>query len=290
MSLDRIIETGSYVGNGGTQSIAVGWQAGLVIIASTRPTGPAAGRGLAFKMPSMADDDFMECSGSAQFTTVDGVTLTSTGFDVGSDDVINRNTTIFHWVAIRAGPWIDTGSFVGDGGTTVSTRNRQPSAVLHAQTTTPGIEIFLKFASQAANEAAVFRGALLGGTGVTLVSTGFEAALEANDSGETYDWVALFDLVGSTRHFETGSYTGDGGASQSISLGRQPIFIMIFNETAGDMWAFKSDTMSDDDYGLLNANYSFENANGVTLVADGFDVGSDFNPLNDVHRFLVGYV
>ncbi len=288
MSLDRIIETGSYVGNGATQSVAVGWQPGLVIIASSRPTGPAAGRCLAFKVPSMADDDFLECSGSAQFTTVDGVTLTSTGFDLGSDDVINRNTTIFHWVAIRAGPWIDTGSFVGDGGTVVSTRNRQPSVVLHAQSTAPGIEMFFKFATMPANTAAVFRGSMLSSSGLTLISTGFEASGEANDSGETYDWVAFFDLVGSTRHFETGSYTGDGNASQSISLGKQPKFVMIYNETSQDMCAFKSDTMSDDDYGLLNSNYSFES--GVTLVADGFDVGSDFNPSNDVHRFLVGYV
>lgn len=290
MSLDIIIETGSYTGNSATQSIAIGWQPALVMIASARTSGPAAGRALSFKLPDMVGDDFGECSSGFGLTTLNGITLTSTGFDVGSDDVINDSGFTFHWVAIREGPAVDSGTYTGSGGTTNVTTGRQPSVVLCPQVTPPGPEMLWKFASQASDAMVSFESAIVGSTGLTLVSTGFDATNEADDSGETFDWVALYDIVGSTRHFETGSFTGDGNASQSISLGRQPKFVMIFNETSGAEYGLKSDTMAGDDYALLDTAYSFDTTGGITLVADGFDVAADFNTLNDVYRFMVGYV
>ncbi len=78
MSLDAIIETGTYTGNGTTQSVAIGWQPALVMTFSTRGGAPA-GKGLTVKVPDMAGDDVMICSTVALFDVADGVTLTSTG-------------------------------------------------------------------------------------------------------------------------------------------------------------------------------------------------------------------
>lgn len=285
MSLDLIIETGSYTGNASSQSIAVGWQPDVVLIASSRSSGPANGRCLAFKTADMSGDDFIRNAAAASYHTVNGLSLTASGFSVGSEDSINNSGTIFHWMAIRGGPAIDVGTYTGSGGTTTITTGRQPVAVLLAQTT--GTESFqIKSEDYSGSTNWIFTGTAAEGSNITLQSTGFQGTADADLSGETYMYVALYSLVGSTRHWRSGTYTGNG-TSQAVALGAQPKWVTALRRAGAFQGCFKSSTMTLTLMGLLETNYSF--TTGLTLTSTGFTAtGADANASGDSYVWYAG--
>jgi hypothetical protein len=72
-----------------------------------------------------------------------------------------------------------------------------------------------------------------------------------------------------------GTYTGNGTA-KTVSLGFRPGKLEIFNETDGDSKAEFIDGLAAGKAYVNNAtNQSLLAANGITLSADGFSVGSD---------------
>lgn len=288
MSLDLIVANGSYTGNAGTQSISIGWQPAVVITFDTKG-GTPGNRACSLKLPDMAGDDVLLCSTTAVFLTANGLTIVSDGFDLGSDQRINGSGDTYHWIAFRAGPWLDTGTYTGDDPTAVTvTTGRQPDAVLVAQVSGTIAELW-KMAVQSGATVAEFITTVLSVNGITIQSTGFQASDNANDVGETFDWAALYPVPGSTRHFETGSYTGDGINPQAIALGRQPKAVFIFDVGDVDM-AFKTDTMGGSDNGMLTTAYAFDTSgNGITITSTGFSVGSLFNGSGVTYQWLAIY-
>ena len=135
MTLNRIIETGSYTGNSSTQSISIGWQPAVVWIGSQQTTAPDSQQAFSIKTDTIAGDDFQSYDTDAQFITVNGITLTSDGFDVGSSPQINNSTQIYKWIAFRVGPQVDTGTYTGDGiGGRKITSGRQAALLMILQT------------------------------------------------------------------------------------------------------------------------------------------------------------
>jgi hypothetical protein len=288
MSLDLIVATGSYTGNGGTQSISIGWQPAVVMTFDTKG-GTPNNRACSLKLPDMAGDDVLLCSTTAVFLTANGLTIVSDGFDLGSDQRINGSGDTYHWVAFRAGPWIDTGTYTGDDPTAVTvTTGRQPGAVLAGQVSGT-IAQFWKMAVQAGATVAEFITTVISVNGITIQSTGFQASDNANDVGETFDWAALYPVPGSTRHFETGEYTGNGVNPQAIALGAQPRAVFVFDVANVDLF-FKTDTMASADVADLTTAYAFDTSgNGITLSSTGFSVGSLLNTNTSTYQYMAIY-
>lgn len=297
MTLTKIIETGTYTGNAATQSISIGWQPAMVLIASARVGGPQAGRAFSVKMPDMPDDDYLAVSTESIMQTANGISLVADGFDVGSDSKINNNTDAFHWIAIRAGPEVDSGFMEGDlfPPVVVST-GRQPVAIFHIRITGPGPNaenrIWIRIRPAPATEAFQFTTFPFEGGGLAEVADGFEATGAAAANTHDFTWTALYDFVGSTRHFETGTFTGANEASITITLGRQPKFVILYGDVNTE-FGMKTITMGANDMGALEwqgARYAWDTSgNGITLTATGFIVGTTFTALDTDYFWLAGY-
>lgn len=72
----------------------------------------------------------------------------------------------------------------------------------------------------------------------------------------------------------SGTYTGTG-AAQTVTLGFKPKLLWIYNVTDGDQVGFMSDSMADDTFCSIVGAVALIAANGVTLSATGFSVGTD---------------
>jgi hypothetical protein len=289
VSLSRIIETGSYTGNGSSQTITIGWQSSIVFTMSNRTAGGATQRGLGLKFASMASDTFVKAQATTGFDT-DGITITSTGFSVGGDNSVNRNGDTYYWCAIRDGHYVDTGSYTGGGGTTTVTINRQPGYIFHARDgsgATPD-EMSVKHPSHATALYWSFEASSQDADGLTITSTGFTATTDADVSGTPYYWGTIYDTSGDTRNFETGTYTGNGTDPQAIALGRQPKVVLI-QEEAGGPSAWKTDQMGSTDFGQVSSTYTWETGGGVAITATGFSASNGYNTNGTTYRYLVGY-
>ncbi len=291
MSFSQIIATGTYVGNSTSQSISLGWQPGAIVIAEERTSGPTSARAITFKFPGQPGDDFVEISTSSSETTVNGITITSDGFDVGSDDVINDNTFTYHYFAIRDGPWLDTGTYTGNGTSTTVTLNRQPSFIMLMGLGGATFRVMMKsvddpglwwFSNAPTHQAG----------GLDIISTGFTAddSSITNEDTVVYNYCALYDIVGSDSHFETGTWTGDGAATQTMTTGRQPRMVLAYGVTGtSDELAHKTDTMPADEYGEASGAYVYVTSDGTTITSTGFTIGTDQNGSGNDYFYLAGY-
>ncbi len=292
MSYEPIIATGTYSGNGTSQTITIGWQPAMACIVSRRTAGPSTGRAISWKFNTMITDNFLEMAASANWITANGITVTSTGFSVGSENTINNSGTTFDWFAIRAGPQVATGTYVGDGviGRSFAVTGWQPELMFLVQSsgTTRG---GWKGAAMGANDAFDYAAQIAFSTvALALASNGFQtgSANPFNTSPEDYHWFAA-TLETVTRSFRTVTYSGDGAADQTITLGQQPKFVWILDST-GLTAGCKIDTMPAEDYGLLDTNYTYEagTATGIQITSTGFIVGSDFNATGTDYEVIVG--
>lgn len=77
-----------------------------------------------------------------------------------------------------------------------------------------------------------------------------------------------------TFDYVTGTYTGTG-AAQDVTLGFKPIFLMIFNETDGDVLNIKYGSSAAATHISIDAAVSQIAANGITFSDRGFTAGSD---------------
>jgi hypothetical protein len=289
VSLNRIQASGVYAGNGSSQTITIGWQPALIIISSDATGGPQTDRATSYKMASMAAAGYMSGNSSAEYKTSNGITITSTGFSVGSNDDINDSGDNFYWTAFRAGPWIDTGSYTGTGSNGSVTTGRQPSFVFLAEDAAGSDTMMWKNARRAAaGIAKKTSGYFINEGGITLTSTGFDISENAIISGSTYYWIALYSQVGGTRHFEVGSYTGNG-SGQTITLGYQPISGIIIGDGAQGT-AIKAASMSAAATATTAGLHVWSTTNGITFLSTGFSVGSSntVNANNVNYNFIMG--
>lgn len=269
MTLSLIQESGTYGGNSGTQSVVIGWQPAAVWIVNDKTTGSTANRAQCLKLDAMTGPNYMSNNSNATFKTANGITITSDGFSVGSNDDINDTGSTYYWVAFRAGPWLDTGTYSGSGSSQTVTLNRQPIYVTVAEDGTTDSTIW-KDSGMAGATALRKTGSVAEGSMLALSSTGFDASGVADTSGSTYYYFAVYRVVGATQHFQAGSYTGNA-STQAIDVGFQPTGLIITDSVA---IAQKFPSMSDDDLGVLTGTHSWETANGCTLTSTGFSIGS----------------
>ncbi len=285
MTLVRIMETGSYTGNGTSQSVTIGWQPGFVLTWSSKSGGNPNQRGAAFKATTMSGSNAIRVRQGTAFAT-DCVTLDSTGFSVGADDSVNRNGEVYHWVALRAGPTFDVASYTGTDPTDqVFTLNRQPTFLFHFDETVPHVGI--KHPDQAGDAFWEYATSAGVQNGLTIAATGFTASADANIVGDALKYAAFYGLVGAGRHWETGSYTGDGAASQAILLGRQPKLVMIQAADTNN-GIFKTDTMSGNNAGQIASSTDYI-ASLLTLDATGFTALTAINSTGVSYRWIAGF-
>lgn len=289
MSLNRVIETGTYVGNGTTQTITIGWQAGSLFVCSSRSAGGPSQRGIGFKFgdPSVISGPNYTRIQSTSAIGLNGITVTTTGFTVGSNDAVNRNGEIYHYAAIRNGPHLDNNTYTGTGTPKLFPLGRTPCAVFFSnQSGNPDTSIVLKHRDYPSDEVWAFTTS--GGQHVSCV-LGNSLAIDGfmNQAGQVYLLTSLYDLVGSTRHFEVGTYTSTG-AGAVVTLGRQPK--LLFLQGANGL-IFKTDTMGGGAMGQVSSTYSWVQSGGLTLNSTGFTVIAGTPSDNTgTNYYLAGYV
>lgn len=302
MSFDPIIETGTYTGNAGTQSISIGWQPAVVLIASGKTTNPAKDQSFSYKTDTMGGDDFVSYDTEVRLVTVDGITLTSDGFDIGLEAKINNNTEPFFWIAFRAGPQIDTGTYTGNGvGGRQITTGRQPAFVVVLQTS--GTEsVSTKFGNVSGPATHQFQTINHFIEGINILSDGFDLQvglsppidflIRVNIDTETYHWFAFYESSGSTRNFELSTYTGDGSDPQTVVLGRQPKMVMVFGRTLTSVkeMAFVTPEFPSGRTSYFASSHIIDDPDIQALVvATGFEVNVDLNANTTVYPFIAGY-
>lgn len=88
------VRTGTYTGTGAAKTVVVGHKPKKVLIFNA--SDPA----IAVHLDTMAAASFMsQEDGSTAFVTSQGVTLTDTGFTVGTNAQINASGDTIHWEA-----------------------------------------------------------------------------------------------------------------------------------------------------------------------------------------------
>jgi len=75
--------------------------------------------------------------------------------------------------------------------------------------------------------------------------------------------------------FYHGAYIGTGAALTIDKVPFQPDYVRLFNATTGPTIADKTADMPGDDFFKTQAAVALVTAQGITLTADGFDLGTD---------------
>lgn len=270
MTFERVSESGSYSGNGTSQTITLPWNAALVFICSSN-TSTNANKGGGVKIDAMPSAAFYRLrqvnNGNAEYlyVTANGITLGTADFSVGSDTRINASGVTYYWFAIKAGPWIQTGSYAGAQLAAVNTaqsiaigRTCERSLIIVAQANTTISQIAFRL-GQLANGAAWFL--LSGGTagfvstGLSWTSTGFdvtnEGVADLNTLLETYYYAVLFESPGGSRTQASfgstflGQSRADSGSAVTdnvITTGQNTTFVM--KHGAGSRLYFSFDPMA----------------------------------------------
>lgn len=83
----------------------------------------------------------------------------------------------------------------------------------------------------------------------------------------------------------TGSYSGTG-AAQTITLGFRPTFVMLFNNTDGDVASFYIDGLAADKNISIDTETALEASNGITVSATGFSLGTGATVNENAKTFL----
>jgi hypothetical protein len=233
----------------------------------------------------MSGDDYMGCNANAEWITSNGVTITSTGFSVGSLVQINHSGSDFWWMAFKSTPAIDTGTYTGAGtGFNAIALGRQPDAVFVVDPVSEDMYWKPNGALTGADTYAYTSSMTGTSTGITLTSTGFTAGLSIDVSGRTYYYMAMYGVVGSTQHCEYGTYSGTS-TSHTITLGFQPTYVFIFHSSES---GWKMDTNAGGAFGYLTNDYDYETA-GLTIISTGFTLaGSDLNDSGRTYSYMAG--
>lgn len=210
------VATGSYTGNGTSQSITgVGFQPLFVAVHTEF-------RNFVFTSATMGANATKDRSNGAIFTG--GITsLDADGFSVGSDATANANGSTLHYLALGGFTNIALGSYTGDDvdDREITGVGFDPDLVLvwrdsdnpvWATTTSLIGYLFESTAADGSDNDSI----------QDLITDGFEVgtALRVNDLGVTYYWLALKRETG--RFIDLG-YTGNGVDDRSIAgFGFQP--------------------------------------------------------------------
>ena len=274
------IATGTYTGNGTTQSITdIGFQPDVVIVkryphrkAYMRTSTMPAGLSKMIKKPNALETD--------------GITsLDATGFTVGNLVHVNGLNDPYYWIAFKQEAGVcEVGTYTGTPAAQTVPVAFQPDYVI----VVPEAEKVSVHRSSAiaGDNTFSFEGKqnppILGDYITALVATGFDVGMNAsvNTNGAVHHYVAFKVTAGKVA---VGSYQGDGSDGRSISVGFQPEWVLIHADTAVTVpdgspgTIHRPASMSGDI--SLNMTYSEETTTFdnclQALNATGFEVGSD---------------
>lgn len=286
------MRTGYYVGSGvtGLTVSNIGFQPQLVIIKSDTATGVAA-----FKTSAMAANATAFMNASADDTTTQ-ITLTSTGFSVGTNGNVNAVNIRYSYIAFAGSDCTSTGTFcvgqyTGDNvNPRTITTGFQPSLVIVKRTTAVGAHF--RTASMPVNATNYFNNTAQDATGnliASFVPTGFTVGATDNALGGIYNYIAFPTTAGIMAQ---GTYTGNGVDNRNVvtGLGFEPDMVVVKNSnsvTANNRRAVMNIT---ENYGD-NSNYVADPvANAVNFIqglqaAGGFQVGSGANANENTNIF-----
>ncbi|MFH1390596.1 MAG: Ig-like domain-containing protein [Candidatus Margulisiibacteriota bacterium] len=264
--------SGSYVGNGASQSIAdLPFQPELVIIKSDS-TGAAV-----FSSPMMASDSTATFA-TAAVNFVNGiVSRNNTGFTVGANAAVNSLAVTYRWIAFSGsgssnftvgaytGTGLDNRSITGLGFTpdlVVVKRNAASLGVFKTSAIAGDATAYFSATADTADRVQ------------SLETDGFQigANAEVNTAASTYFYFAFKNTTGQCT---VGAYTGNGIDNRSISgLGFRPGLAWIKRPELTSGAVQKARNLSGD-----SAQYFTATANALDMVqaleTDGFQVGTN---------------
>jgi len=268
--------TGSYIGNGTDNTIiSLGFQPEMIIIKDNITNS-------VFKTTSLLGDAtlFLGSGGGGVPAFPYAIqSLDVNGFTLGTNDTVNNQSIVYHWIAFRDnGANIFTqGKYIGNGtaGTFISTPFSPDLVWIKHDGTIWANAVYrdsLETGDQT-HEAATTNGYQTNRI-TALNSTGFTIGDQdqVNKLGDSYYYFAFRQ----SNQFKIGSYIGDGSDNRPISgIGFQPSFVHVQNATVGaggTVATFRTSTMSGDSSavhaGILAVNKI------QAFLADGFQIGT----------------
>lgn len=274
------MQTGYYVGNGGTNAVSgLGFQPQVVIIKSDTSAGQAIWKSSA--MPANTTAFF---AGTA-VNTASLITFTANGFTVANNATTNTANVRYNWVAFAgsdctAAGTLCAGSYSGNGTSPRKiTTGFGPALVMvkHSSTTAATF----RTSSMAANMGQYFTTTAqvtTGGLFTTLDADGFNVGATINTASNTYYYLAFKAVSGI---MAVGSYAGDGLDNKNITgygVGAVPDFALVKNATSATT-ANRNPVMNcTHSYGDYSSFISAATANAVNhiqkLQDNGLQVGS----------------
>ena len=307
-----VVKSGTYVGNGTTQSFAnVGFRPDLVIISqdSTNAnvgTGFPSGHTGVLRTSTMSGNVSKAAYVYAYHPLANRIaSLDANGFSVGhpadhnatNDDpgdpyhCVNHNNVRYYWTAFKAAAGeMAVGSYTGNGAATqdVTTVGFQPDYTLVLPDN--GTDVVQRFAAMPVDYSFDLDGGSQCPAGCsrspssgirTELANGFRVGQYVNNGGSTYHYVAWKQTAG---RIKVGSYVGNGTTQSVSAVGFRPEFVQVVNgqtPTPNTSTTFKpASTGSSNDYSLVYVAYN-TGAQGAgriqSLGADGFQVGSNGN-------------
>lgn len=268
---------GSYTGNAsdGRSITGVGFQANWVFVKNGGGAYAAAHR-----------SDQLSGDASSNFTNVAIAVdliqaLESDGFQVGTNNQVNRNTNAYYYAAFggasarsASGAFsMKTGYYVGTGSAmSITGVGFQPDFVM-IRSSASALPVF-RTSIMSGDSASLFGATAEGTSRITsLDSDGFSVGIYSgvNSANVIFQYVA-FDGVDNT-NFKVGAYTGTGGDDRTITgVGFQPDFVMVKSATAqSGVWRTSATTTDRGEY-FIATNGA---ANLIqSLASDGFQVGT----------------
>jgi hypothetical protein len=273
------MKTGYYVGSGvnGLTISNIGFQPNLVMIKSNTDAGV-----MVFKTSAMPANTTAFMSATAHNTATQ-ITLTETGFIVGTISEVNSVNVRYSYIAFAGSDCTSTGTFcvgryTGNGSNPrdIST-GFQPSLAIVKRST--NVAAHFRTASMPVNTTNYFTTTSQNTTGALIAdftSTAFIVGNTDNANGGIYDYIAFPTTEGIMTE---GTYIGNNTNSRNIVTGFRPNMVVVNNSTSGNSKNLRSVMNITQDYGDNSSYIGDAVANGTNLIkdlqSDGFQIGSD---------------
>ena len=301
---DNVISCGSYTGNGGTQTVTLGYEPQWVLIKNS--DGGASGvlnwniidnmRG----MPVGSNDSVLNPNTTDAETSSQRVAPTATGFTIGTaTGNLNDNGAVYIYIAIRRGPMKTptTGSTVygavnrtATGAAATVNAGRVVDLSISARNTTSNGNANIVFdrmrglnnyilttqtSAESTGGVTDLLNSFANQTGVVLGADSTYGYINSGGMGSVINWYftrapGVFDIV---------AYTGTG-ANRTVShnLGVPPEFMIVKGRSGTTAWQVYSSALANTEYLVLNTTAAKATGatrwNSTTPTSSVFSLGT----------------
>lgn len=281
------MQTGYYVGNGGTQSISgLGFQPEYIMIKADT----AAGQVL-WKTSAMPANTTAFLSATA-VNTGTLITFDSDGFSVANNANVNTANVRYTWSAFQgsdctASGTICVGTYTGNGTSPrLINTGFQPNYVMTKISTNTTAANF-RTSSMGANVGNYFTTTAQNATGAlytTLAANGFNVGATNNTSAQTFYYVAFKAVAGV---MAVGTYSGNATDNRSITgfgAGSTPNLVMVKNANSAQAASRNPIMSTTRHYGDHSSYMSTATANAVNMIQAMQDNGFQVGTANQVNK------